>query len=228
MCISNSGQYYARIDNNRQQKTTLVNEKFKNKCSVSNFFVDEVFNFCHTVRTMGKPKQRQAPKHTGTPRPNLANLLRIPKKFKLDEGFTIDNPHFTPDDPQDNPSRDEIIRAIGLAYPEFLSLVKEFDNAKSAAVENMLLVQESFRAVTGRYPKKGEQIINIIMEQATFGRQCEDVLRNIVNNLPADKAKTIATEFLKRSDPEIGGNILTLVNEKNTDGNSSSQPPTAP
>lgn len=178
----------------------------------------------------------------GIPRPNLAALLSVPKRYVLKEGTDLmTNPEFSlvnetpilgePEKPgtaHHDYTRDQLIAMIGLAWPEFLSFVREHDEIIKENQVMSELMAELYYKVTGIKPAADSNFIEDMTQQATFGRQCEDVLRNIANNVPVAACKATAQKFLERA-PTIGSRIIVLdkanakPKEPDTTGNPTSE-----
>lgn len=169
----------------------------------------------------------------GTPRLHLADLFRIPKYYRMKDGASMEKPEFSlVDEKPTHPmlshiegdhdyTRDELIAAIGRAYPQMTDLLKELDSFRGLYFSMKELVAEMFYRVMARklHPSDAN-LAHIVGEQATFGRQCMDVIRNIALHAPAENCKEIAQKLLKKFEPvDLNDKkIITLVDEKNENG----------
>lgn len=175
---------------------------------------------------------------TSVKRENLANLMQIPRKFRLvNESETkscIPMPHnFEPKDATDDYTKNQLILAIGAALPELATFVQEVDILRADNASACHAVAEMHRAAVGEYREPIHGVIADVDHLKHRFNQAMDVLRNIANNLcEASVMRTSANNFIEtiRSDAEKGaGNVISmpaLVNEKDDNGTTPANPST--
>jgi hypothetical protein len=167
----------------------------------------------------------------GIPRPNLAELLQIPRGYRLKHGATLEAPAFVlVNESLDGPikpsevqlkkdySRDELIALIGKAYREFTDLVKELDEVKVSATRcaeeaasAKVALLNTHRLITGlKEPEKG---VTLDIEFArNIRHQAFDVLRSIAygHSLTAEQMRDRALKMVEHAEKK-GAHLL--VNE---------------
>lgn len=94
-------------------------------------------------------------------------------------------------------TRDDLIAMIGKAYLEFVDLVKEMQSAKATADAASAACLELNEAITGD-KATGEKWMDVAKNHIGFLKQCENVLKNLVENVPADKCKEVVLRVWKR------------------------------
>lgn len=158
----------------------------------------------------------------GTPRPAIADLLKVPRDYKpvggtIDPLSGVETPIFSlVDETQYDFSRDELILKIGKAYPEFVSLVKEFELALADKNEAQNSCRKLYELITRKSVVDAEPLDNWMVEvekSVAVFTQSWDVLQNIADNVPTERAKDVASKqvaYIRSRQP-------VLVNESYTE-----------
>lgn len=126
-------------------------------------------------------------------RHHLADMMSLPKKYRPIKGTTP--VLFDAVDPLDDPSKDEIIAIIGLAYPELISFIKDIDELKKDYAGACNTVAEMHRAAMGKVigPQRG--VIEDVEDVRMRCGRAMDVLRKI-----SDSGDERAARFLKEEE----------------------------
>jgi hypothetical protein len=137
-------------------------------------------------------------------RPKLADMMALPKKFKPVNHTEISGPSdgaqvyttFEPVHVDDNPSKDEIIRTIGEAYPELVSFIKDVDELKKEYAEACEVIRRMFQGVMGKNAQPDKGVIEDLEDFRARSGRAHDVLRTIAYNVTPEKAVEIARKFI--------------------------------
>lgn len=143
------------------------------------------------------------------PRPHLADMLMLPKKFTPSRD--IDGKMgFMAVDPKDDPTKDEIIMIIGKAYPELVSFVKEIDQLKQDYAGAVSTVHEMHKAAMGKEINPVKGLVEDVESLRLRYKKALDVLRNIAYSLThanADQLRFNASKFIEDNERlEVLGN----------------------
>lgn len=159
---------------------------------------------------MPKPSQL-----TGTPRPAIANLLKVAQRYRIFDGQFV-----LVDEKDHDQTRDELIKMIGEAYPEFASLARELSEIKRDYVAACDVLMVTHQAILGgRAAKTDDNPVEDAGRLRSRFNQANDVLRNILNgDRTVEQIKFIIGRFVDMNrrlgivieQPE---NVTPLVNE---------------
>jgi len=183
-------------------------------------FLDLSFSFVYAVCSMSKRLLGPNGKVIKFPlvnekheqkRPHLADMMAIPKKFRQSViPVGMDGPgqtdeviyEYTPLNTNDDPSKNEIIRTLGLAYPELVSFLKDVDELKRLYAEACGVIKEMHRAGTGKRSDPIRGVVEDVEDTRLAGARAIDVLRTIAYNIKPDslKPQEIARRFFDEED----------------------------
>lgn len=169
------------------------------------------------------------PRTTTVKRENLANLLQIPRKYRLvnetSDPMTTSlgvEPKFAPVDPEDDYTKDQLIFAIGSALPEIATFVQEMDIMRADHAASCNAVANMHFAAVGSYREPIRGVVEDVAHLRSRFNQAMDVLKNIAHNLDsANIMRASASSFLdtiRKDEESEAGNVVipmnALVNEK--------------
>lgn len=141
---------------------------------------------------------------------NLFGQLRLFRPEMVDKVWTgkfLVNEKANPDEV---PDRDKLLNLIGEAAGEMKDWAQEFNTLQIESENQLAGVVQVHNAVTAMLSPEDaslDLVQNLLLVKGRY-QQMIAFIHNIANNLPQDKVKLAASEFLK-----FKGGKLTLVNQ---------------
>lgn len=164
----------------------------------------------------------------GIARPAIANLLQVPRYYRLVDGTTIDDPlfllvnekleEFSLKGQSTGHTRDELIKMIGAAYPEFVALVKEYETALLELQTAKGVAVDLYRTITGTDNLTPDSI-SYAETVMRYYKQTWDVIRSLACNVLPSNCKAIAIKHYERVKGFVECPANILVNENGENGN---------